>query len=144
MLDRLLEVLIIAQVGDGAAVPAGSAATGAPPGAGGGAHPPMGCAGGPEQLLFIGLMLVLFYFMLIRPQQKRAKQHRELMGSLKRGDTVITASGIFGRIVDIDGNVMTLEIAKNTHIKILKSQVGGLANSDTENKLAQQPPPAGG
>ncbi|MCA9513653.1 MAG: preprotein translocase subunit YajC [Myxococcales bacterium] len=138
----MLEVLIIAQVGDGAAVPAAPAAGGAaaPPGA----RPPMGCGGGPEQLLFIGLMLVLFYFMLIRPQQKRAKQHRELMGSLKRGDTVITASGIFGRIVDVDGNVMTLEIAKNTHIKILKSHVGGLATTDTENKLAQQPPAVGG
>ena len=85
-------------------------------------------------------MLVLFYFLLIRPQQKRAKQHRELVGALKRGDSVITTSGIFGRIVDIDGNAMTLEIAKNTHVKILKSYVAGISTPDTESALAQGPP----
>jgi len=84
-------------------------------------------------------MIVLFYFLLIRPQQKRAKQHRELVGALKRGDHVITSSGIYGRIHEIDGNVMTLEIAKNTHIKILKSYVAGIASADTESALASGP-----
>lgn len=98
----------------------------------------MACGGG-EQLLFMLGMLVLFYFLLIRPQQKRAKAHRELVTNLKRGDSVITSSGIYGRIIDIDGNVMTLEIAKNTHVKVLKSYVGGISSPTTEKEMAQGP-----
>ena len=90
-------------------------------------------------MIFILLMLVVFYFLLIRPQQKRAKTHKALIGALKRGDSVITSSGIYGRIVEIKGNVITLEIAKNTRIKILRNYVGGLATADTEKELAQTP-----
>lgn len=135
-MDRLYDLIILAQAGAGAQ-PAGPAAGGgAAPGGAPGGQP--ACGGG-EQLLFMLGMLVLFYFLLIRPQQKRAKQHRELIGALKRGDNVITSSGIYGRIVDMDGNQMTLEIAKNTNIKILKSYVAGISNTDTEASLAQGP-----
>jgi len=119
-------------------------ATGTPPGAPTTAHPP-GC-GGPEQLLFMLGMLVLFYFLLIRPQQKRAKQHKQMVEALKRGDSVITSSGIYGRIVSVDGNVLTIEIAKGTQIRILKGYVGGVANDQTEqdlNKNPQQQQPGG-
>lgn len=92
-----------------------------------------------ESLILIGVMLVVFYFLLIRPQQKRAKKHTNLIESLKRGDEVITSSGIFGKIALIEGNTVTLEIAKNTKIKVLKNYVGGIANSETEKELAQQP-----
>ncbi len=124
---------------------AGTAPTGGAPGAPpAGARPP-GC-GGPEQLLFMLGMLVLFYFLLIRPQQKRAKQHKQMVESLKRGDNVITSSGIYGRIVSVDGNVLTIEIAKNTQIRILKGYVGGVANDQTAedlNKNPQAPQPGG-
>lgn len=134
-MDHFYQLIIFAQIepSGGAEAAAGAAA------AGGQGAPPAGCAGGPEQLLFIVLMFVLFYFMLIRPQQKRAKQHRELITSLKRGDNVITSSGIYGRIHEIDGNVIVLEIAKNTRIKVMKQYVGGIANEDTETKLAETP-----
>ncbi len=118
--------------------PAAGGAPGAP--AGGppvGAKPP-GC-GGPEQLIFMLGMLVLFYFLLIRPQQKRMKQHKAMVESLKRGDSVITSSGIYGRITSIEGNVLTVEIAKGTNIRILKSYVGGVANEQTEKDLSQNP-----
>lgn len=115
----------------------------APPGQGAQAPvqggPPPG--GGAESLVMIGLMLVVFYFLLIRPNQKRAKKHKELVDSLKRGDTVITSSGIFGRITQIDGNTVSLEIAKNTKIKLLRSYVSGIANPDTEKELAAGPRP---
>lgn len=121
-------------------------ATGAPPGTPpAGARPPQGC-GGPEQLLFMLGMLVLFYFLLIRPQQKRAKQHKQMVESLKRGDSVITSSGIYGRIQSVDGNVLTIEIAKGVQIKILKGYVGGVANDQTAedlNKNPQQQQPGG-
>lgn len=124
----------------------GGAAGGAAPAAGGGAPPagarPPGC-GGPEQLLFMLGMLVLFYFLLIRPQQKRMKAHKAMVEGLKRGDSVITSSGIYGRISEINGNVLTVEIAKGTNIRILKSYVGGVANEATEAELSKNPQQGG-
>jgi len=141
-LDRIYDLFatahgFLAQV---ESTPAAPAAGGAPAGPGGpvaGAKPP-GC-GGPEQLIFMLGMLVLFYFLLIRPQQKRAKQHKSMVESLKRGDAVITSSGIYGRITAVDGNVLTIEIAKGTEIKILKGYVGGIANEQTATTLNQNP-----
>lgn len=124
-------------LGGGAAPAAGGAPVGPPPGA----NSP-GC-GGPEQLLFMLGMLVLFYFLLIRPQQKKMKAHKTMVEGLKRGDSVITSSGIYGRISSIDGNVLTVEIAKNTNIRILKSYVGGVANEQTETDLAKNPQQGG-
>ena len=91
-------------------------------------------------LVFIGLMLVVFYFLLIRPQQKRAKKHRELIGALKKGDTVITTSGIYGRIIAIEDQAVTLEIAKNTKIKILRNYVTAIATPESEKELAASTP----
>ncbi len=115
------------------APPAAPTPGGAPPAA----RAP-GC-GGPEQLIFMVLMLVVFYFLLIRPQQKRMKQHKTMVEALKRGDSIITSSGIYGRISSIEGNVLTVEIAKGTNIRILKSYVGGVANEQTEKDLTQNP-----
>ena len=92
-----------------------------------------------EQLLFIGFMIAVFYFLLIRPQQKRAKKHKEMVTQLSAGDQVITNSGIFGKISAIDDTSVTLEVAKGTRIRVLKSFVGGIANPETEQELAQQP-----
>ncbi len=92
-----------------------------------------------EPIIFLVLMLVVFYFFLIRPQQKRAKKHKAMVSALKRGDTVITNSGIKGRITGIDGQWVTVEIAKGTRVEILKSFVGGIADESTEQQLAQQP-----
>ena len=85
------------------------------------------------------LIFVVFYFLLIRPQQKRAKEHKQMVGGLTRGDNVITSSGIYGRVVGIDGQVVTLEIAKNTHVRVLRHFVGGVANENTEKQLQQNP-----
>ncbi len=147
-MDRMYDLFatahgFLAQV-ESAAPGAGAAPAGAPPGAAAGARP--GGCGGPEQLLFMLGMLVLFYFLLIRPQQKRAKQHKQMVEGLKRGDSVITSSGIYGRIVSVDGNVLTVEIAKGTQIRILKGYVGGVANDQTAedlNKNPQQQQPGG-
>ena len=95
--------------------------------------------GGMTTLVMLGVMLLIFYFLLIRPQQKRAKEHKAMVGGLTRGDSVITSSGIYGRVVGIDGQVVTLEIAKNTHVRVLRHFVGGVANEDTEKQLQQNP-----
>ena len=91
------------------------------------------------QILMLVGFIAIFYFLLWRPQQKRAKEHKAMVSSLKRGDNVITSSGIYGRVVGIEGQVVTLEIAKNTHVRVLRHFVGGVANEDTEKQLQQNP-----
>jgi|YNPNPStandDraft_1061719.scaffolds.fasta_scaffold136436_2 preprotein translocase subunit YajC len=84
-------------------------------------------AGGMLQALFpLLLMFLVFYFLLIRPQQKRVKQHKELLANLKRGDEVVTTGGIHGKITGITENVVTLEIADNVRIKVQRDNISGL------------------
>jgi preprotein translocase subunit YajC len=75
------------------------------------------------QLLPILLIFGVFYFLLLRPQQKQAQKHREYLTSLRKGDEVVTQSGIFGRIDSIEDTVVRLEIARDVKIRILKSQI---------------------
>jgi preprotein translocase subunit YajC len=86
-------------------------------------------------MIWIVVMIAVFWLVLIRPQQKRAKKQQEMIGGLKRGDKVITSGGIYGRVIAIEGPTVTLEIAKNTQIKLLKSHVAGTASEDTEKEL---------
>lgn len=76
-----------------------------------------------EMLMPLALMFLVFYFLLIRPQQKRSKQHQEVLKNLKRGDEVVTASGIHGTIDGLTDTVLTLEIANNVKIKVDRHQV---------------------
>ena len=80
------------------------------------------------------LMFAIFYFLLIRPQQKKAKKHRELLESIQKGDQVMTGAGIFGTVNKVfdNKNYILLEIADKTVIKILKSQVGEVIKSKGE------------
>ena len=75
------------------------------------------------------LMIVIFYFLLIRPQQKRAKEHRAMLQALKKGDQIVTTGGIIGRITDIDGDMLTIEIgSKGTELVVGRAYVSGLLN----------------
>ncbi len=65
----------------------------------------------------------IFYFLLIRPQSKRAKEQRQLLANLGKGDEVMTAGGIMGRVADIEDTTISLEIAPNVSIRIQKSSV---------------------
>ncbi len=80
------------------------------------------------------LMFVIFYFLLIRPQQKKAKEHRELLADIKRGDTVITAGGIHGKITGLTDTVVTLEIADKVRVKVSRNQISGLSNINSKGK----------
>ena len=84
----------------------------------------MGLLGSP--IVMFVLMFGIIYLMLIRPQQKQQKKHRELVEALKSGDKVITQSGIFGKIKAVDQTVVTLEIDHKVNIRVLKSQIQGL------------------
>ena len=90
----------------------------------------LGGAGGLMQLLPIILIFVVFYFLLIRPQQKQAKKHQQFLNDLKRGTKVVTRGGVHGVITDMDGNVLTVEIAKDVRIKISRDAVAGALTKD--------------
>lgn len=76
-----------------------------------------------EMILPLGLMFLVFYFLLIRPQQKRAKEHQALLKNLKKDDEVVTGSGVYGTIAGLTDSVVTLEIANNVRIKMDRQQV---------------------
>ena len=71
------------------------------------------------------LVFLIFYFILIRPQQKKMKVHRDFLGGLKKGDEVVTDGGILGRIVGLTDKVATLEVSDNIRIKVMKEHISG-------------------
>ena len=77
-------------------------------------------------LIFMVVIFVIFYFILIRPQQKRQKEHRQLLQSLKRGDKVITTGGIQGNVVALTDTTITLEIADKVKVKVGRNFITGL------------------
>ena len=87
-----------------------------------------------EQMLPIGVMVIAFYFFLIRPQQKRSKQHNEFIKNLKRGDNVLTASGIYAEVYNVTDKFATVEIADNVRVRILKSQIAGFSKQEETPK----------
>jgi preprotein translocase subunit YajC len=87
------------------------------------------------QLAPILLMVVLFYFMLIRPQQKRAKEHQAMLGNLKRGDNVVLSSGVLGKIVRVEDKEVGVEIAQGVTVKVMKGMI-------TEVRAKGEPAPA--
>lgn len=69
------------------------------------------------------LLVILFYFMLIRPQQRRAKEHATRIGGIKRGDTVVLSNGMIGKIVRVEDAEAGVEIAPNVTVKVVKSMI---------------------
>lgn len=100
-----------------------------------GANPQGGEAPGGTDMLMqflpLILMFVIFWFLLIRPQQKRAKAHKQMLSELKRGDNVVTSSGIMGKILEIDDEVVTLE-SGTSKLRISRAAIGGLIQNRTE------------
>lgn len=79
------------------------------------------------QFLPFLLIFGIFYLLLIMPMRKRQKKHQELLGKLTKGDRVITTGGIFGTVVESEGDVLTIRIADNVKIQVARSGVAGLA-----------------
>jgi preprotein translocase subunit YajC len=87
---------------------------------------------GMEGIVMLVIMFAIFYLLLIRPQQKRAKQHKALIENLKAGDQVVTAGGIHGKVVAVQDTLVTMEIASNVRIKINRSAVVGTKTEQLE------------
>ena len=86
-----------------------------------------GASGGFEGIFMLLAMFAIFYFLLIRPQQKRAKQHKEMIDALKAGDQVVTAGGIHGKVVAIQDKVLTLEVATGVRVKVNRTSIAGMS-----------------
>jgi preprotein translocase subunit YajC len=89
-----------------------------------------------KMLGFIVLMFAVFYFVMIRPQSKQVKEHRALLAGLKKGDDVITQSGLYGKIYSITDKTVMLEIANNVRVRVLKSSIQGVTNLQDESASA--------
>ena len=69
------------------------------------------------------IMIGIFYFLVMRPAAKERKKHQQMLDALKRGDEVVTASGILGRVTDIGEPFVTIEVARNVKIRVLRAQI---------------------
>jgi preprotein translocase subunit YajC len=105
-------------------------AMGGPPG-GTGAQP-QGAGGMLTSFLPLILIFVIFYFLLIRPQSRKAKEHKQMLEELKKGDKVMTTGGIFGVIEDMDGKTVTLKVGikDDVRIKVDRNYIAGLRTGE--------------
>lgn len=96
---------------------------------------PQGSQGGPSLLVsFIPILLifVIFYLLLILPQQKKQKQHLKMLGELRKGDQIVTSSGIYGTIQDVKEHKIVLKVADDVKIEIVKSTVAAVVERKEE------------
>jgi preprotein translocase subunit YajC len=91
-----------------------------------------GGEGGGSLGAFVPLILMfgIFYFLLIRPQQKKAKMHKELLSNLKKGDKVVSSGGLYGVITGLTDEAVTMEIAPKVRVKVQRSAVSGVVKKE--------------
>ncbi len=92
---------------------------------------PAGTPGGLGAFMPLIVLFAIFYFLLIRPQQKRSKEHQATLEALKPGDTVITNGGLYGTIIRIDGHVVTLQCSDKVRVKVIKKSISGTVDPAT-------------
>lgn len=86
---------------------------------------------GPIMTLFpFILIFIIMYFLIIRPQQKKAKDHREMLGRLKRNDEVMTSGGIYGKVVALADEMVTLEVAPNVRIRVHRPHIAAVTSGE--------------
>lgn len=90
-----------------------------------------GQPGALAQFLPLILIFIVFYFLLIRPQMKRAKEHKALVAGLSKGDEVVTSGGVLGRITDLNDSFVTLELAESVQIKVQRHAVASVMPKGT-------------
>jgi preprotein translocase subunit YajC len=86
-------------------------------------------------LPFFGIMFAVMYFLMIRPQQKKAKEQRQMMDALGKGDEVVTAGGILGKVVKVNETYVTIEVSANTEIVVQKHAITTLLPKGTLKSL---------
>ncbi|MGB0845406.1 MAG: preprotein translocase subunit YajC [Thiolinea sp.] len=94
-----------------------------------GAASPAG--GGLEMILMMGVFFAIMYFMIIRPQQKRAKEHKAMLDALGKGDEVVTGGGVLGKISNIGDNFVEIEVADNVKVKVQRQAIASVMPKGT-------------
>ena len=84
--------------------------------------------------MMMGLIFIIFYFLLIRPEKKKKEEQERKINSLKKGDKIITAGGIYGSIIGVKDDVAVIKIAENVKIEILKSAISTIVADQTKKK----------
>ena len=97
--------------------------------------PTGGAGGGIESFLLIGAMFAVLYFLMIRPQMKRAKEHKSMVDALQKGDEVITAGGVLGRISKITDQYVGLEVAPNVEMQVQRAAIQAVLPKGTLKNL---------
>jgi len=87
------------------------------------------------QFVFLGGFILLFYFLLWRPQSKRAKEHKQLIGGLEKGDEVVTSGGIAGRIVRVKDDFVVIQVADDVEVKVQKIAVAAALPKGTLKEI---------
>ncbi len=96
---------------------------------------PAPAGGGMEFLIMIGIFFAIMYFMIIRPQQKRAKEHASLLSSLSKGDEVVTNGGILGKVANIGENFIEVKVSESGSITVQKQAVASVMPKGTMKTL---------
>jgi len=94
-----------------------------------------GQAGMLELILPLLLMFAIFYFLLIRPQQKKAKEHKNMVEALNKGDEIVTNGGLLAKITDVDDNFLTCKISKDVEVKVQRFAVTSVLPKGTVKNL---------
>jgi len=92
-------------------------------------------------LIQLGLIFVIFYFLLIRPQQKKIREHENMLNAIKKGDKIITGGGVFGTVVKAGGETLTVEIANGIEIVVARSSVRDMAQTPDQTPAAETKTP---
>ena len=91
--------------------------------------------GGAEQLFIMVAIFAVFYFLLIRPQTKRAKEHRQMVSELSKGDEVITNGGVYGKLTKVSDDYVEVEIAENTTVRLQRQAIASILPKGTIKNL---------
>lgn len=95
---------------------------------------PAPAGGGLEFIIMIGVFFAIMYFMIIRPQSKRAKEHKALIDGLGKGDEVIVAGGLLGKIVELDDNFATIMVSEGVEVQVQRAAVTTVMPKGTMKK----------
>lgn len=94
--------------------------------------------GGIAQFAMLPLMFVVFYFLLIRPASKQRKEHQALLNELKKGDEIALQGGIYGKLLAVEDKILTVEIANNVKVRVLRDRIAGRWPDGNSNNPQQQ------
>jgi preprotein translocase subunit YajC len=87
-----------------------------------------------EPLIFIAILVALLWLLVLRPQRRRASDHTSMIGNLSENDEIVTAGGLYGRILRIDDDVLTVEIAPETTVRIARGAIAGVITEKEEDE----------